>query len=80
MATCTYMVPVMRYTFGIIKWNKGGLLKLDQNMHKLLTKHGLHYPRADVNRLYLHQAKGGCGLTGLWDTYAHECTALMQYI
>eukprot|EP00957_Ditylum_brightwellii_P047953 3641736-Ditylum_brightwellii.AAC.1 len=80
MAICTYAVPVMRYTFGVIKWNKGELLKLDRKMCKLLTTHGIHHPWADVNRIYLHQAEGGCGLTGLWDTYAHESTALMQYI
>ena len=80
MAICTYAVPVMRYTFGIIKWNKGELLKLDQKTCKLLTTHGLHHAQADVNCLYLHQAEGGCGLAGVWDTYAHECAALMQYI
>eukprot|EP00957_Ditylum_brightwellii_P005133 390496-Ditylum_brightwellii.AAC.1 len=49
-------------------------------MYKLLTAHGFHHPQADVNCLYLHQAEGGHGLTSLWDTYAYECTALMQYI
>eukprot|EP00957_Ditylum_brightwellii_P012297 929381-Ditylum_brightwellii.AAC.1 len=80
VAICTYAIPVMRYTFGIIKWNKDELLKLDQKTRKLLTAHGLHHMQADVNCLYLHQAEGGRGLTSLWDTYAHECTALMQYI
>eukprot|EP00957_Ditylum_brightwellii_P002255 173873-Ditylum_brightwellii.AAC.1 len=34
----------------------------------------------DVNHLYLHCSQGGRGLTGLWDTYAHECSVLVQYI
>eukprot|EP00957_Ditylum_brightwellii_P044733 3392070-Ditylum_brightwellii.AAC.1 len=80
MAIYACAVPVVRYTFGVIKWNKDELLKLDQKTHKLLIVHGLHHLWADVNCLYLRQAEGGLGLTGLWDTYAHECTALMQYI
>eukprot|EP00957_Ditylum_brightwellii_P112877 8606369-Ditylum_brightwellii.AAC.1 len=54
-----YVVPVMWYTFGVIKWNKGELLKLDRKMHKLLTAHGHHHQWADVNHLYLHRAEGG---------------------
>eukprot|EP00957_Ditylum_brightwellii_P100470 7658336-Ditylum_brightwellii.AAC.1 len=53
-----YAVPVMRYTFGVIKWNKGDLLKLDKKTRKLLTAHGHHHLRAAVNCLYLHQAEG----------------------
>eukprot|EP00957_Ditylum_brightwellii_P027084 2047726-Ditylum_brightwellii.AAC.1 len=75
-----YVVPVMQYTFGILKWTKGELLKLDRKTRKLLTAHGHHHPRVDVNRLYLHWTEGGRGLPGLCDTYANECTALMQYI
>eukprot|EP00957_Ditylum_brightwellii_P140305 10690507-Ditylum_brightwellii.AAC.1 len=64
MAIGAYAVPVMRYTFGIMKWIKGELLKLDRKTRKLLTAHGHHHLRADVNRLYLHQTKGGRGLPG----------------
>eukprot|EP00957_Ditylum_brightwellii_P195367 14885001-Ditylum_brightwellii.AAC.1 len=70
----------MRYTFGVIKWNKGELLKLDRKTCKLLIAHGHHHLRADVNGIDLHRTKGGRGLIGIWDTYANECTALMQYI
>eukprot|EP00957_Ditylum_brightwellii_P203812 15336304-Ditylum_brightwellii.AAC.1 len=64
MAIGAYAVPVMRYTFGIIKWNKGELLKHDRKTPKLLTAHGHHHPQADINCLYLHQTKGGRGLPG----------------
>eukprot|EP00957_Ditylum_brightwellii_P046489 3528002-Ditylum_brightwellii.AAC.1 len=60
-----YAVPVMRYTFGIIKWTKDELLKLDRKTRKLLTAHGHHHLRADINRLYLHWTEGGRGLSGL---------------
>eukprot|EP00957_Ditylum_brightwellii_P140304 10690506-Ditylum_brightwellii.AAC.1 len=59
-----YVVPVMWYTFRIIKWTKGELMKLDRKTRKLLITHGHHHPQADVNCLYLHWTKGGRGLPG----------------
>eukprot|EP00957_Ditylum_brightwellii_P036391 2755184-Ditylum_brightwellii.AAC.1 len=29
MAICAYVIPVLQYTFGIMKWTKGELRKLD---------------------------------------------------
>eukprot|EP00957_Ditylum_brightwellii_P102716 7828056-Ditylum_brightwellii.AAC.1 len=45
-AICAYDVPVMRYTFGIVKQNKSKLSKLDNKMRKMLTTHGLRHPAA----------------------------------
>ena len=42
-------VPVLRYTFGIINWPQGELQKLDRKTRKLLTIHGQHHPKADVD-------------------------------
>jgi hypothetical protein len=46
-------VPVLRYSFGIINWHQEELQKLDQKTRKLLTIHGHHHPKADVDRLYV---------------------------
>ena len=45
-------VPVLRYSFGIVNWHQEELQKLDQKTRKLLTIHGQHHPKADVDRLY----------------------------
>jgi len=44
-------VPVLRYSFGIVNWHQGELQKLDRKTRKLLTIHGQHHPKADVDRL-----------------------------
>eukprot|EP00957_Ditylum_brightwellii_P171275 13037785-Ditylum_brightwellii.AAC.1 len=38
----------------------------------MLTMKGIHHPKGNVHRLYLHRSKGGRGLTGVEDT--HNCT------
>ena len=54
-------VPVLRYSFGIINWQQEELQKLDRKTRKLLTIHGQHHPKADVDRLYVSRKKGGKG-------------------
>jgi len=46
-------VPVLRYTFGIINWHQEAIQKLHRKTRKLLTIHGQHHPKADVDRLYV---------------------------
>eukprot|EP00957_Ditylum_brightwellii_P131603 10036408-Ditylum_brightwellii.AAC.1 len=42
---CAFALPVLRYTFGIIKWMKGELRKLDMKTRKMLTMKGIHHPK-----------------------------------
>ena len=58
-------VPVLIYTFGIINWHQEELQKLDRKTRKLLTNHGQHHPKADVDRLYVPRKQGGRGLIQL---------------
>ena len=46
-------VPVLRYSFGIINWHQEELQNLDRKTKKLLTIHGQHHPKADVDLLIL---------------------------
>ena len=51
-------VPVLRYSFGIVNWHQEELQKLDRKTRKLLTIHGQHHPKADVDRLYIPRKQG----------------------
>jgi len=46
-------VPVLRYSFGIIKCRQEELQKLDRKTRKLLSIHGQHHPKADLDHLYV---------------------------
>eukprot|EP00957_Ditylum_brightwellii_P193119 14704001-Ditylum_brightwellii.AAC.1 len=77
---CTFPIPVLWYTFGIIKWTKTKLQRLDKETQKLLTINGMLHPKSSVACLYLHQTKGGRGLTGVEETHKEECSALAKYV
>ena len=46
-------IPVLRHSFGIVNWHQEALQKLDRKTRKLLTIHGQHHPKADLDRLYV---------------------------
>jgi len=70
-------VPVLRYSLGIINWHQEELQKLDRKTRKLLTNHGQHHPKADVDRLYVPRKQGGKGLMQLEAVHAVEITKLV---
>jgi len=73
-------LPVLRYSFGIINWHQEEMQKLDCKIRKLLTIHGQHHPKADVDRLYVPRKQGGNGLMQLEAAHAVEITKLVEYI
>ena len=73
-------VPVLRYSFGIIYGHQEELQKLDRKRRKLLTIHGQHHPKADVDRLCVPRKQGGRGLMQLEAAHAVEITKLVEYV
>jgi len=73
-------IPVLRYSFGIINWHQEELQKLDQKTRKLLTIHGQHHTKADVDRLYVPRKQGRRVLIQLEAAHAVEITRLLEYV
>jgi iron-sulfur cluster repair protein YtfE (RIC family) len=73
-------VPVLRYGFGIINWHQEELQKLNRRTRKLLTIHGQHHPKADVDHLYVFRKQGGRRLMQLEEAYIKEFKKLMEYV
>jgi hypothetical protein len=46
-------VTALRYNFGIINWHQEEIQKLNRKTRKMLTIHGQHHTRADIDRLYV---------------------------
>eukprot|EP00957_Ditylum_brightwellii_P072834 5535396-Ditylum_brightwellii.AAC.1 len=44
-AICVFALPALWYTFGIMKWTKGELRKLDVKTRKMLKMKGIHHPK-----------------------------------
>jgi len=53
------VVPVLRYSFGIVHWRQEVLHKLNWKSSKLLAIHGQHHTKADVDHLSFPRKQGG---------------------
>jgi hypothetical protein len=65
----SWAVPVLRYCFGTINWHREELRNLDRKTRQLLTIHGQHHTRADVDCLYVPRKWGRRGLMKLEEVH-----------
>ena len=63
----TWAVPVLTYSFGILKWSDTDLNGLDRVTRTILNKFRYLHPNSSVSRLYLPRKDGGRGLINIWD-------------
>jgi hypothetical protein len=73
-------LPALRYSFGIIDWHQEELQNLDRETRKLLTIHGQHHPKKEVDCLYVPRKQGGRCLIQLQEVYTVEITKLVEYL
>ena len=58
----TWVVSVMRYGAGILKWTNEELKALDARTRKVMTMNEALHPKSDLERIYLPREKEGGGL------------------
>jgi hypothetical protein len=73
-------IPVLRYSFGIINWHQKEIQKLDRKTRKMLTIHGQHHPKADIDHLYVPRKDGERGLMQIEGAYITEVIKLKEYV
>uniref|UniRef100_A0A6V7LE95 Reverse transcriptase domain-containing protein n=1 Tax=Bracon brevicornis TaxID=1563983 RepID=A0A6V7LE95_9HYME len=61
-ATNMFAVPVLLYSFGVVKWSRSELKQLDRDTRKLMNIHRSLHPRSSSPRLYFPRECGGRGL------------------
>ena len=76
----SWAVAVVRYSAGIVDWNKDELSRMDIRTRKLLTMNGALHPRSNVGRLYIPRNEGGRGMTSVEDCVNSEVRGLGEYI
>ncbi|XP_023311019.1 uncharacterized protein LOC111691848 [Anoplophora glabripennis] len=75
----SFAIPVLTYSFGIIKWTNTELQDLDRRIRTALTKHRVHHPRSEIERLYIPRSKGGRGLTSITNLHYRQIKHLREY-
>ncbi|CAK1595194.1 unnamed protein product [Parnassius mnemosyne] len=48
-----WIMPVLMYTFGILRWTQTELNALDRKVRTIMKSHRMHHPRSSVMKLYL---------------------------
>ena len=76
----TLAVPVVQYSYNIIDWSLLDLQRMGRKTRKLLTSHHMHHPKADVDRLYLPDNRGGRGMIQLEMAYKTTTIAMSTYL
>jgi hypothetical protein len=61
-AVKTYVIPVLTFSFGMVKWTPTDLENLQTKMRTLFTRYRIHYPHAAKERLTLPRHMGGRGV------------------
>jgi len=70
----------MRYSGGIIYWNKEDLYSIDVLTRKQLTLHRAFHLKGDVNRLYVPRTLRGRGLLSIEDAIVGKERSLSAYL
>ena len=79
-AVNTWAVSVVRYTAGILEWNKTELKAMDVKTRKLLTMKGAFHMNSNVDRLYMKRQVGGRGLISVEECVRTEELGLCEYV
>ncbi|CAG4919909.1 unnamed protein product [Colias eurytheme] len=75
----TFAIPVLTYSFGIIRWTKSELATLQRIINTTMTKHRKHHPRACIQRLTLPKIEGGRGIIDITNLHNKQITLLRAF-
>lgn len=75
----TWAIPVITYTFGILKWSATDLESLNRKIRTAMTENRAHHPRACIERLYLPRTMGGRGLADLKVLHDKQVNGLRKF-
>ncbi|KAL4720164.1 hypothetical protein ACJJTC_008346 [Scirpophaga incertulas] len=77
----TYAIPVLTYSFGVIKWTKTDIEQLERLTRTTLTKHNNLHPKSAIERLTIKRQNGGRGLIDikhLWQKQINNLTSFFH--
>jgi hypothetical protein len=64
-AVNTYAVPLLTYSFGVIKWSKTNLQNINIKTSVLFAKFSKHHPKSAIERFNLPRENGGRDFSNL---------------
>lgn len=74
-----YAVPLLAYSFGVIKWNNTELEEMNRLTRTTCTRFRIHHPTSAVERFTLPRTKGGRGILDIANSHHTQVQTLRQY-
>ena len=75
-----FAVPVIRYSAALLGWTLSEITNIERKFRKVLTIHGAHNLKSDVDRLYLPRRLGGRGFISIADVIECEKRSFATYL
>ncbi|XP_022836903.1 uncharacterized protein LOC111364281, partial [Spodoptera litura] len=74
-----WAMPVLLYTFGVLRWTQTELDALDRKVRSIMTLHRMLHPKSSVMRLYIPRKCGGRGLLSAKVMHNSGVCSLREY-
>lgn len=75
----TYAIPILTYSFGVIKWTQTELTELQRKTRTLFTQYRKHHPTSAIQRITLPRSEGGRGLINILNLHNKQINTLRKY-
>lgn len=75
----TLAIPVLTYSFGIVKWTDTDLENLERKIRVELTRQRKHHPTASTLRINLPRSEGGRGIIHVKNLHNSQIKLLRKY-
>ncbi|KAL1446207.1 hypothetical protein WDU94_000039 [Cyamophila willieti] len=75
----TFCIPVLTYSFGLIKWTHTDVKALDRATRSMMTQFRIHHKNSSNERLYLPRRSGGRGLVNIEGQWKNQIYKLKDY-
>lgn len=75
----SWAIPVLIYSFGVVKWSHTDLEEIDRLTRRMLTKFRALHPNSATERLYLPRSQGGRGLLNITNLCKGQIENLRHY-
>lgn len=75
----TYAIPLLTYSFGIIKWTQTDLENINRLTRTEQTKHRNHHPHACKERITIGRKEGGRGMMDVVTLHTNQIQKLRNF-
>ena len=75
----TFAVPVLTYSFGVVKWSRTDLEDLERKLRKAFRQAGMRHPQSALERFTLPRDEGGQGIVDIQALCVAQVHQLRDY-